>query len=74
MDRKKTLEWFKDVCGSNATKISHNAMYDVCWIRKLGIKINGLVMDTMIAASLIDENRYSYTLNTLSWHYLKQTL
>ena len=70
MDRKKTLEWFKDVCGCPATKIFHNAMYDVCWIRKLGIKINGLIVDTMIAASLIDENRFAYSLNALSWDYL----
>jgi len=70
MDKKRTLEWFKDICASNATKIFHNAMYDVCWIRKLGIKINGLVVDTMIAASLIDENRFQYSLNALSWDYL----
>ena len=72
MDRKKVIEWFTNVCALPSIKIFHNAMYDVCWIRKLGIKINGLIKDTMIAASLIDENRYSYTLNTLSWHYLKQ--
>jgi DNA polymerase I-like protein with 3'-5' exonuclease and polymerase domains len=72
MDRDKVLLWFKDVCESPATKIFHNAMYDVCWIRKLGIKINGLIVDTMIASSLIDENRYSYTLNTLSWHHLSK--
>ena len=47
-------------------------MYDVCWIRNLGIKINGLIVDTMIAASLIDENRFSYTLNTMSWAYLNK--
>src|SRR5210317_2164816 len=70
LDRKKTLELCKDICSSPATKIFHNAMYDVCWIRNLGIKINGLIIDTMIAASLIDENRFSYTLNTLSWHHL----
>jgi DNA polymerase I-like protein with 3'-5' exonuclease and polymerase domains len=72
LDREKTLEWFRDVCKSPATKIFHNAMYDVCWIRNLGIKINGLIIDTMIAASLIDENRFSYTLNTLSWHHLSE--
>ena len=72
LDRKKTLEWFKDICESPSTKIFHNAMYDVCWIRNLGIKINGLIIDTMIAASLIDENRFSYTLNTLSWHHLSE--
>jgi|TARA_R100001463_G_scaffold30241_1_gene68760 DNA polymerase I-like protein with 3'-5' exonuclease and polymerase domains len=70
LDRKKTLDWFRDICESPATKIFHNAMYDVCWIRNLGIKINGLIIDTMIAASLIDENRFSYTLNTLSWNHL----
>ena len=72
MDRKKTIEWFKDICESPATKIFHNALSDVCWLRKLGIKINGLIVDTMIASSLIDENRFSYTLNTLSWHHLSK--
>jgi len=72
MDYKKTLEWFKDILECPATKIFHNAMYDVCWIRNLGLKINGLVVDTMIACSLLDENRFSYTLNTLSWHFLNE--
>src|SRR5210317_1446235 len=72
MPRDKVLRWFKDICESPATKIFHNAMYDVCWIRNLGIKINGLIVDTMIAASLIDENRFSYTLNSLSWIYLNK--
>ena len=72
MDRKKVLEWFKDVCQCPATKIFHNAMYDVSWIRNLGIKINGLIIDTMIAASIIDENRFQYSLNSLSWVYLNQ--
>ena len=70
MDRKRTLEWFKDVCESDAIKIFHNAMYDVCWIKAMGIKINGQIVDTMIAASLIDENRFRFDLNSLSWDYL----
>ena len=72
MDRKQVLDWFTDVCALPSKKVFHNAMYDVCWIRKLGIKINGLIIDTMIAASLVDENRFSYTLNTLSWAFLKK--
>jgi DNA polymerase I-like protein with 3'-5' exonuclease and polymerase domains len=72
MDRVKTLEWFKDILECPATKIFHNAMYDVCWIRNLGLKINGLIVDTMIASSLLDENRFSYTLNTLAWHFLNE--
>jgi len=72
MNRDKTLEWFKDILECPATKIFHNAMYDVCWIRSLGLNINGLIVDTMIACSLLDENRFSYTLNTLSWHFLSE--
>ena len=72
MNRAKTLEWFKDICECPATKIFHNAMYDVCWIRSLGIKINGLIVDTMIACSVLDENRFAYTLNALSWLYLNE--
>jgi len=69
MDRKKVLEWFKDTMACTATKIFHNAMYDVCWIRNLGIKINGLIVDTMIAGSLVDENRFRFDLNSLGWDY-----
>jgi len=69
MDRKKVLEWFKDVLNAPSTKIFHNAMYDVCWIRALGLKINGRIVDTMIAAAVTDENRFRYDLNSLSWKY-----
>jgi len=70
MNKQRVLTWFKDTMKTSADKIFHNAMYDVCWIRSMGIQINGRIFDTMIAASLIDENRYAYTLNALSWEYL----
>jgi len=70
MDRKKVLEWFQDILNTTSTKIFHNAMYDVCWIRALGLKINGRIVDTMIAAAVTDENRFRYDLNSLSWKYL----
>jgi len=70
MDRKMVLNWFQDQMRSDSIKIFHNAMYDVCWLRKLGIQVQGQIVDTMIAASLIDENRYRYDLNGLSREYL----
>ena len=45
-------------------------MYDVSWIRSLGFHINGGIIDTMIAASLIDENRFSYTLDSIGKDYI----
>ena len=70
MDRKMVLDWFQDQMRSPSTKIFHNAMYDVCWLRRLGVQVNGMIVDTMIAASLIDENRYRYDLNGISRDYL----
>ena len=45
-------------------------MYDVCWIRAMGIEIKGDIVDTMIAASLINENRMRYDLNSLGKEYV----
>ena len=69
LEKSKVLQWFKDVCECPADKIFHNAMYDVCWIRTMGIKINGNIYDTMIAASLVNENRFRYDLGSLGWDY-----
>ena len=66
LDRRIVLEWFKKVCATDSYKIFHNAMYDVCWLRALGIQVNGMIVDTMIAASLIDENRFRYDLHGFS--------
>ena len=69
MDRGKVLKWFQDVLDTPATKIFHNAMYDVCWIRALGLSINGKIVDTMIASALVDENQMRYDLNNCSKRY-----
>ena len=66
MNRKKVLNWFADVLKTEALKIFHNAMYDVCWIQSLGLKISGKIVDTMIATSLVDENRWKYDLNSVA--------
>ena len=70
LDKDLVMKWFKDVCESTADKVFHNAMYDVCWIRAMGFKINGRLYDTMIAASLVNENRYRFDLNSLGWDYV----
>jgi DNA polymerase I-like protein with 3'-5' exonuclease and polymerase domains len=70
IEKLKVLDWFKQVCATESVKIFHNAMYDVCWIRAAGIQINGLIIDTMVMTSLIDENRLAYTLNSVSFKYL----
>jgi DNA polymerase I-like protein with 3'-5' exonuclease and polymerase domains len=70
MDKNMVLKWFQDVLNTDAVKIFHNAMYDVCFIRAAGLKINGMIVDTMIAGSLVDENRFRYDLGSMGRDYL----
>ena len=70
MDVRMVLKWFQDVLNTPATKIFHNAMYDVCFIKAAGLKINGPIVDTMIAGSLVDENRFRYDLGSMGRDYL----
>jgi DNA polymerase I-like protein with 3'-5' exonuclease and polymerase domains len=63
MDEKKVIKYVKSICEDDSIeKIFHNAQYDIGWLSTLGIEVKGRVHDTMVAAALIDENRFSYTL------------
>jgi DNA polymerase I-like protein with 3'-5' exonuclease and polymerase domains len=65
--------WLKDQLATpHIPKIMHNALYDLGWLRSANIPIQGQIIDTMIAAPLIDENRFSYSLNNLGKDYLSK--
>jgi len=70
MNRKQVLSWFQDVLKTESLKIFHNAIYDMCWIHRLGLTVHGTVVDTMVIASLVDENRYRYDLNSVANDYV----
>jgi DNA polymerase I-like protein with 3'-5' exonuclease and polymerase domains len=70
MDKNITLKWFKQLMENGVDKVCHNASYDIGWARSLGIKPTGKIYDTMIAGALINEDRFSYSLNALSFDYL----
>jgi DNA polymerase I-like protein with 3'-5' exonuclease and polymerase domains len=72
MDRKMVLKWLQDVLNTPSDKIFHNAMYDVCWLRSIGLKIQGRIIDTMIASALVDENQMRYDLNNCARRYTGQ--
>ena len=65
--KEAVMKWVKDICALPCPKIFHNAMYDVCWLRSYGVKINGIIVDTMMMAAVLDENRLYYSLNSLSF-------
>jgi DNA polymerase I-like protein with 3'-5' exonuclease and polymerase domains len=70
LPKQKVLDWLQEICSLPSTKIFHNAMYDMCWLKAYDIKVNGHIIDTMVMAALVDENRYSYSLNSLCYDHL----
>ena len=70
MDEKKVMDYFRTVLNYPSRKIFHNAMYDVCFIKAAGLQIAGDIVDTMIAGSLVDENRFRYDLGSMGRDYL----
>jgi len=72
LDAKQTLRWLADVCSIERDYIMHNAMYDLGWLWAEGIEVKGRIVDTMIVAALVDENRFSYALNALGRDYLNE--
>ena len=72
LDRRLVERWVKDVLALPADKIMHNAAYDLGWLTATGFTVNGRIIDTMLAAPLLDENRFSYSLNALGFDYLQE--
>ena len=71
MDKDKILKYIKSICEDDSIqKVFHNAQYDIGWLSTLDIEVKGYIHDTMIASALLNENRYSYTLNQMCIDYL----
>ena len=72
-DKKILKRQIKKILDLPCDKIFHNAQYDVGWLRWWGLEVKGRIIDTLIAAPLVDENRFRYSLNELGKDYLKET-
>ena len=72
LDRRIVLNWFTKQMSYSNDKVFHNSLYDLGWIKRIGIKVEGTIHDTMFAAPLIDENQYGYSLNKLGERYLNE--
>jgi len=72
LDRRMVLNWFTKQMSYSNDKVFHNSLYDLGWIKRIGIKVEGTIHDTMFAAPLIDENQYGYSLNKLGERYLNE--
>lgn len=70
LDRKVVLRWLqKQMATPRQRKVMHNAQYDLGWLLAEGVEVQGEVVDTMVVAAIVDENRLSYSLDNLAKQY-----
>lgn len=72
LDRGVVERFMRRVLQLDATKVMHNAAYDLGWLQASGFDVRGRIVDTMVAAALIDENRFSYALGSLGFDFVKE--
>ena len=64
------VKWMKDQLSHGMDVVFHNAQYDLGWLLSEGVEVKGTILDTMVASALLDENRFSYSLDSLGSTYL----
>jgi len=73
LPRSSVMAWMKKMMATpNIEKVMHNALYDLGWLRAEGIEVQGKIIDTMVAAPLLNENRRWYNLDSLARDYLSE--
>ena len=72
LDKILVMNWLQKQVNTPSDKIFHNALYDVGWLKREGIEIQGKIQDTMIAAPLVNENRNRYSLDSLGAEYCEE--
>ena len=72
LDKEVVYRWLQKQLSANNSKVFHNAQYDLGWLMNEGFTVNGPLHDTMMAAPLLNENEYSYSLNNLGKTYLNE--
>jgi len=70
LDKRVVVNWLSKQMSYTNDKIFHNSLYDLGWLRRLGIEVKGTIHDTMFAAPLVNENQYGYSLNKLGERYV----
>jgi len=74
MDKELVTRWLRKQCSYESVNyIFHNAFYDVGWLTTMDIDIKGKIIDTLIAAPIVDENRFRFDLNSLVKDYLQES-
>ena len=74
LEEELVVRWLKRTFKNHkGTMVFHNALYDVGWLKREGVELTCTIRDTMFAAPLFDEHRWSYSLINLGMDFLAES-
>lgn len=72
LDKDIVLSYVKCAINQADEVIMANATYDLGWLETLGVTVSCPVRDIQVAEALIDEEKFSYSLDSIAKKYLKK--
>lgn len=73
LDKRIVLSYVSNVVRNSKELLFANATYDLGWLSTMGIKATCPIRDVQVAEALLDEEKFSYSLNSLCKQYLNVT-
>jgi len=73
LDKRIVLKYVSDVVRNSKELIFANATYDLGWLETVGVTVSSLIRDVQVAEALIDEEKFTYSLDSLCKKYLNTT-
>jgi DNA polymerase I-like protein with 3'-5' exonuclease and polymerase domains len=72
LDKQTVFSYVKYAINKADEIIMANATYDLGWLETLGVEVSCPVRDIQVAEALIDEEKFSYSLDSIAKKYLKK--
>jgi DNA polymerase I-like protein with 3'-5' exonuclease and polymerase domains len=73
LDKTKVLAWLsEELSRVHQDKVFANAIYDLEYLAVAGVNVAGRILDIQLAEPLIDENQWSYSLESIAQKYLEE--
>lgn len=69
MDRDQVIKFLCSTLGTDVPKLGTNLLYDLGWLKTIGVEVGGKQYDVQNAEPLINENARSYALSILCAKY-----
>jgi DNA polymerase I-like protein with 3'-5' exonuclease and polymerase domains len=69
LPREDVFSWLRRELNGDVPKIGANLIYDLAFLSAAGVEVRGPFYDVQIAEPLLDENRLTYSLDSLAQKY-----